>query len=87
MLSKTIRIPTMPLSTKLKPCGQKDCEEETYYYKIVWIPYLEGIRLTSQRGGRGKEAKLYLCPIHYGMPGKKYEMEEVTDKVEGAEGF
>lgn len=71
----------MPLMADLHDCGAKNCENETHYYKIVWIPYPEGIRVSTQRGTRGKEAHLFLCPEHYPMPEGDYTILDVTAKV------
>lgn len=79
----------MPLTTKLHPCGESYCENETFYYKIVWVPYPEGIRASSYRGGRGKEGQLFLCPEHYPMSkdGAMYEIGNVTLKLGGTDDF
>jgi hypothetical protein len=60
----------------------------TYYYKIVWIPYPEGIRVSTHRGARGKEGHLFLCPIHYAMPKEsEYTIIDVSVKVAGTDDF
>lgn len=79
----------MPLTTRAQTCGEKDCSNTTFYYKIVWIPYPEGIRATAHRGGRGKEGQLFLCPEHYSMAGERarYLIENVSLKLEGTDDF
>lgn len=79
----------MPLTTKLQKCGKLECENETFYYKIVWIPYQEGIRASSHRGGRGKEGQLFLCPEHYPMAEEdvEYAIGNVTLKLGGTDDF
>lgn len=77
----------MPLFNKFRECGRDGCGEETPYYKIVWIPYPEGIRVSDMRGARGKEAHLFLCPEHYAMPEGEYVIRDVTVKVEHTETY
>lgn len=79
----------MPLTTRAQRCGESKCDNTTFYYKIVWIPYPEGIRASSHRGGRGKEGQLFLCPEHYAMAKEdaEYTIGNVTLKLSGTDDY
>lgn len=57
----------MPLVIEPHVCDADGCEEETFYYKEVFIPYSEGIPVGKLRTARGIKARLFLCPVHYNI--------------------
>ena len=56
----------MPLDTIEGPCGFVGCDTTTFYYKEIFIPYSEGVHISSSHPRRkGKTGHLRLCPKHY----------------------
>lgn len=75
----------MPLDQIEGPCGSVSCDNLTHYYKEIFIPYSEGVFISTNHPRRkGKVGHLRLCHEHYETDSKgRYEI--VIIGLSGAE--